>query len=395
MHLPAKVATLLLLSCVFIGSAWTEENHGSAGAMRNANTAGPDHSSARLLNTDEGLAIIGAALEFRHHNHSRPDCSHFVNTIYQKAGFPYDYANSVELYTGSDAFRRVSRPQPGDLIVWQGHVGIVIQPAQHTFFSALRSGLGVEDYESPYWRKRGRPRFFRYVQVAYVQVAPPAVLAADTRLLNIKSSGNNDANHFTGEDAAAEPVSDSEGIPPENVATTRPNLDPISGASNSPTGPANSATGAAIYSQKPRPDDVRVVLLRKFNDVEAVLRGRDMLRSDQPVTVFESIDVKKVHIKGNTGWADVRIKRLSAVAQGRAKVKSYSEMRRFSLTRRDAATWEILFPADTVYVPRDVAVRLFAHQLASMTDQSDHNAGQTEKVQLARLLNALLQPAAR
>jgi hypothetical protein len=120
-----------------------------------------------------------------------------------------------------------------------------------------------------------------------------------------------------------------------------------------------------------------------------------MLQSDYPVAVFESLDVKKVHVKGNTGWADVRIKRVSSLEQGQAKVKTYSETRRFALTRRDPATWEVLLPVDMIYVPREAAVRLFAHQLASMTDHGDANAGEGEKVQLARLLNALLRPPAR
>ena len=384
MRFPSKVAALSLLWCVVL-TAWAEENHGNA-VSRTGSVARQEyqHPSARLLNTDEGLAIIGAALEFRHHNRSRPDCSHFVNSIYQKAGFPYEYANSVELYTGTDAFRRVLRPQPGDLIVWQGHVGIVIQPAQHTFFSALRSGLGVEDYQSPYWKKRGRPRFFRYVQVA-----PPAILAADTRLLNVKTSGNNDAEEVSGQSAAAEPVSDVDDADTENAnAAATPNLNAVLASSKPSTVPV-------IYSQKPRPEDVRVVLLRKFNDVEQSLRGKDMLRSDYPVAVFESLDVKKVHVKGNTGWADVRIKRVSSLEQGHAKVKTYSETRRFALTRRDPATWEVLLPVDMIYVPREAAVRLFAHQLASMTDHGDANAGEGEKVQLARLLNALLRPPAR
>jgi hypothetical protein len=125
--------------------------------------------------------------------------------------------------------------------------------------------------------------------------------------------------------------------------------------------------------------------------VEHSLRGQDMLRSDLPITVFESMDVKKVHVKGNTGWADVRVKRLSSVAQGQAKVKTKSETRRFSLTRRDPDTWEVIIPTETLYVPREAAVRLFAHQLASMTDRPDPSAGESEKVQLARLLTALLQ----
>jgi hypothetical protein len=46
-------------------------------------------TSPRLLTSDEGLAIIGAALEIRYRTHSNGDCSHLVHAIYEQAGFPY------------------------------------------------------------------------------------------------------------------------------------------------------------------------------------------------------------------------------------------------------------------------------------------------------------------
>jgi hypothetical protein len=55
-------------------------------------------------------------------------------------------------------------PQPGDLVVWRGHAGIVIKPSQHIFFSFMRSGPGIDNYEASYWRSRGRPRFYRYIK---------------------------------------------------------------------------------------------------------------------------------------------------------------------------------------------------------------------------------------
>src|SRR6202040_2885776 len=94
--------------------------------------------------------------------HTKPDCSHLVNDIYDLAGFPYPYAKSADLYRGQARFVRVSAPQPGDLIVWRGHVGLVLDSRQHFFYSSLRSGLGTEDYTSAYWRRRGAPRFYRY-----------------------------------------------------------------------------------------------------------------------------------------------------------------------------------------------------------------------------------------
>jgi len=90
------------------------------------------------------------------------DCSHFVNSLFNAMGLFYHYEPSRVLYRGSDAFRRIYRPTVGDLIVWPGHVGIVIDPEQKKFVSALRSGVKVASYTSNYWRRKGRPRFLRY-----------------------------------------------------------------------------------------------------------------------------------------------------------------------------------------------------------------------------------------
>lgn len=121
-------------------------------------------TSSRLVTAAEGRAIVGSALKARHNGRSTGDCSHSVHAIYKRAGFPYRYADSSQLYDGIKDFRRVSRPQAGDLAVWPGHAGIVVNPAQHSFFGATHSGLRVESYDSKYWKHRGRPRFFRYVK---------------------------------------------------------------------------------------------------------------------------------------------------------------------------------------------------------------------------------------
>jgi hypothetical protein len=144
--------------------------------------------AARLINSDEGLAIIGAALEVRYRIHPREDCSHLVHDIYRQAGFRYRYADSSELYSGIDAFRQVTRPQPGDLAVWKGHAAIVINPAQHTFFSSTRRGLRVESYDLKYWKRRGTPRFFRYVTLA------PSTLPTITRTAGSSAATLEDAD---------------------------------------------------------------------------------------------------------------------------------------------------------------------------------------------------------
>ena len=90
------------------------------------------------------------------------DCSHLVHQLFNRVGLPYTYAESRKLYEGVSGFDRVFNPRAGDLIVWRGHVGIVVDPAKHSFISALRTGVKIAQYDSRYWKSKGKPRFFRY-----------------------------------------------------------------------------------------------------------------------------------------------------------------------------------------------------------------------------------------
>jgi hypothetical protein len=92
------------------------------------------------------------------------DCSHFVQYLYEQAGLYYDYMPSRVLYDGIKEFKRVVHPKAGDLIVWKGHVGIVENPNDTTFRSALNSGVKTSSYTSNYWKRRGHPRFLRYAR---------------------------------------------------------------------------------------------------------------------------------------------------------------------------------------------------------------------------------------
>jgi cell wall-associated NlpC family hydrolase len=127
-------------------------------------TRGAPVGTERLLTPDDGLAVISAALDTQRRFGSNRDCSHLVHAIYQRAGFPYIYASADDLYDGVDGFHRVFHPQTGDLIVWHGHVGIVVRPSRHVFFSFLSAGPGTDNYRSSYWIGRGEARFYRYVK---------------------------------------------------------------------------------------------------------------------------------------------------------------------------------------------------------------------------------------
>jgi cell wall-associated NlpC family hydrolase len=172
MRLNAKsvVAALIvcgIAACLASGQREVRQSETSGTIQRvpdDTASAGRTPVASRTLTTDDGLAVIAAALDARVHRPRQPDCSHLVHAIYDLAGFPYRYAKSSDLYAGVNEFQRVPHPQAGDLAVWRGHVGIVVNPAEHVFFSALRSGLGVDAYDAPYWKDRGQVRFYRYLK---------------------------------------------------------------------------------------------------------------------------------------------------------------------------------------------------------------------------------------
>lgn len=148
-------------------ASWAQETDRSASsAIANRQTRSGDRArpTQRTLTPDEGQGIISAALDPRARRYDSADCSHMVHAIYEHAGFPYLYATSDDLYDGVQGFHRVKYPQPGDLIVWRGHAGIVVRASHREFFSFMSRGPGVDHYDAPYWRGRGIPRFYRYIK---------------------------------------------------------------------------------------------------------------------------------------------------------------------------------------------------------------------------------------
>src|SRR5271156_2947760 len=255
-----RVGLLLVLGAT-VSRASVEQQNAESSRADQRTVRESEAIAPRLVDSDQGLAIIGAALEPRKPTDSNADCSNLVHAIYERAGFTYSYANSPGLYQGIKEFRRVIHPQPGDLVVWRGHVGIVISPVQHSFFSAMRSGRGVEFYDSPYWRSRGQPRFFRYLKAA-----SRTQLSASIRNTNLKPSGSTNAESHDRDPADADfaPRSGISGAGhATGISTPRSNEDaPASGNVRSAT-VAPAVSRADPTEALPRTDDVQSSSLHK------------------------------------------------------------------------------------------------------------------------------------
>jgi cell wall-associated NlpC family hydrolase len=165
-----KHITIWLVLCGFAPSLGSAQTRRTAGAVPGAQAR---HRGSVTLTPDDGLSVIVAALDSHFHPAGQRDCSHLVHAIYDRAGFSYPYASSSDLYVGNDHFKRVTHPQPGDLVVWSGHVGIVVNPARRAFFSTLGDGPGIDHYDAQYWRQRGPARFYRYLKSGSARAAVP------------------------------------------------------------------------------------------------------------------------------------------------------------------------------------------------------------------------------
>ncbi len=170
MRIPARLTVAIAVFGMGIGLGLAQAQNArqrGSDSERDIQTVSANQSDDNnSLTQDDRLSLIVAALDAKVRQSSEPDCSHLVHAIYERAGFSYAYAPSSDLYAGVEGFQRVKLPEPGDLIVWRGHVGIVIQPSQHIFFSFMTAGPGIDDYQAAYWKSRGHPRFYRYVKAS-------------------------------------------------------------------------------------------------------------------------------------------------------------------------------------------------------------------------------------
>ncbi len=151
--------TLCLCACPLSSRAETGETRGTVRSVQMSR-----ERRASTLTKDDGKEVVTVALDERVRMGRTRDCSHLVHAIYEQAGFSYPYASSSDLYRGTDDFRRVKKPQSGDLVVWRGHVGIVVNPKRREFYSFLRRGPGIDEYDAQYWKERGPARFYRYIK---------------------------------------------------------------------------------------------------------------------------------------------------------------------------------------------------------------------------------------
>ena len=336
-------------------------------ASTDASHADTSHE-VRLLTRREGRDLVDLALTQTAIPEEKPDCSHLVHQIFDAAGFEYPYATSYQLYAGVPQFQRVQSAQPGDLIVWQGHVGVVVDPAERSFYSSVGSGLETEQYDNDYWRQRGNPRFYRYLVAASSDAAlrKPATRVARESNAEPPAASRVAAKAATGE---LRGTAIHDGMDETAAIFLVPADIPV---------PASHPRPAAA--------DVSEAISELTNQSGNILRGNDPATLSSPVIIFDQLQVEKVEFHHDKSWANVRIDYRVELSQGQVHSQHRSEKRRWELQHREDG-WVVVNPTDRVYIPADTAAQIISERLYRLTKKSADNRSQ--QASLARLLDAV------
>ncbi len=361
-------------------------------APQDARPVRDSETDVRLLSREEGRSIVHIAWQVELPADGMRDCSHVVHQIYTDAGFEYPYASSLDIYAGNENFVRVKTAHAGDVIAWPGHVGIVVDPLQHSFYSLVRTGLETQNYESPYWKSRGRPRFYRYkvenggVVTAANTTSAPKVASGPARTLET----------IVEERAAAKNASSNR---PPATASERstaiygppgPHASPVVMTTEALAIPPSVIVGTG--NKAPTREEVAEGISAWSDPLGSAMVTGDVLK--EPVVIVEMFSVEQVEAKRDHGWARVIVDSRVLINGGTVQVKHRKEKVRWEL-RRTVSGWEAVRPTNRIYIPHDAAVKNFAADLARLTS-SDGAAEHQEEVlrqesQLASLLNALLE----
>jgi hypothetical protein len=360
---------------------------GIPGALAQVRTPARETAFApHLITLREGETIVNTARERERQTASRPDCSHLVYEVYTLAGYPYPYADSFDLYTGADGFVRVTQPQPGDLVVWRGHVGIVVNPAKHSFYSSVTSGLRTEFYDAPAWRARGSARFYRYASathedVTLVNARLPRITKDSEQVVTAPPVEHSRRTSL----GTAQPMTRGA----DSISAEPPDLE---SPSSGPVSEIPSSILVAASREWPTQAEITGAVSELNNGTGRILRDEDLSHLGRKVVVYDSLSVAGTEFKGNRGSAQVRIKsRVTLLGDGIER--KGDEESRWDLLRVESG-WEVLGPKDRIYVPRDVAVRMLAARLASLARDAavyGSDSSLLQQTQIVHALSALFQ----
>lgn len=342
----------------------------------------------RLLTLNEGRAIAEGIAWADDEEGLAPDCSHLVHALYTQAGFPYSYTSSLDLYRGAKPFWRVRYAHPGDLVVWPGHVGIVINPNEHSFFSTTKSGARLENYRSGYWRTRGSPHFYRYLTKAPLKGSDATSEAADrpSNRPPQQQAVLGSVENRPREQANVRAVKSSPNkAHTENVAASAARTE-ISSLASAP-----AQILLPTKAKQPNAADVTSALEAANLEAGEMLRAGNLEKLERPVVVYRQLRVSAVEVKGKRGIAQIQLETVAALTAERMESQLGWEDHQLELQRTKKG-WVTVQGNEIAYVPRDGAMRILAARLAALTQSAEKGTAEDrEQSDIVRFMNLLIE----
>lgn len=336
--------------------------------------ADDDSGNSVLVSADQGQALADFALRSGRRIRPKPDCSHLVHLLYARAGLIYAYEDSRVLYRGVNDFEREKTPQPGDLVVWLGHVGIVLSPEENTFLSSVHSGILTESWTATHWVHRGRPRFYRY------RIGPAANMNLLAAIMGDTSPAQNENHGDVPSSASAQlslPVTDQAGIEDDGLQAKR---DDPSGydALRDPRLDEGSHFGSivAVLAQRQTPgrQQIAAAIMESSKARARRLIGGETLNLDLPVTVFDRLEVEKIKMNRENGRITLRLSETLSQEAGRS-LSSGTRERELSIVRRSDGVWAVVDPQARTYISHADALSVFVRQAELFLQHAPNSSG--------------------
>lgn len=96
---------------------------------------------------------------------NKSDCSHYVNDVLEESGYKAPYVTTSQLASGHPDYEEVTSPQPGDIILQGGHMGIYSRTdadGNPWGYQMGNSGCKEGKWGPSGWFNTGQPtRYFR------------------------------------------------------------------------------------------------------------------------------------------------------------------------------------------------------------------------------------------
>jgi NlpC/P60 family len=338
--------------------------------------ADDDSGNSVLVSADQGQALADFALRSGRRIRPKPDCSHLVHLLYARAGLIYAYEDSRVLYRGVNDFERVKTPQPGDLIVWLGHVGIVLSPEENTFVSSVHSGILTESWTAAHWVHRGRPRFYRY------RIGPAADMSLLAAIMGDAEPGQNENHGDVRSSASTQlplPAADQPASKTEDDGLQAKRDDPLAhDALREPRldGGNDSGSIVAVIAQRQTPgkQQIAAAMMESSKARARRLIGGETLNLDLPVTVFDRLEVEKIKIKHENGLITLRLSETLSQEAGRS-LSSGTRKRELSIVRRSDGIWAVIDPQARTYISHADALNVFERQAELFLQHAPNSSG--------------------